>query len=346
METLKSTHEGEMSINDPLNMSPNVDESREEISSFAATNQTINQSLSSSSPTSSIVPNSEGLRDNLSSQDQSLFESQESLLYQQQGTPDARRETSAGGEGSSTSFGLNNFQEDGSTSASPLPRSPSSMSGGFEVVTNSRDAIMIDSFNFIPQSHTQTSQASTTASPSISTKYKLRSSSSSRSCSTRSLQDAMHDKAIEYSGMPKVDDDIEVGKKITRRRKLSTQCPPSSNHVDVQPPPLNLVQQALRHHKTAGARRFKRPQPRAVATEFHDEKGHMFLYGSEEGKYVGDVLGGLPHGNGQHWIPKRCPPCGGPTGEIHMLYEGAWEYGSKHGFGRMMYTNGQVYSLN
>ncbi|CAM6099753.1 unnamed protein product [Calypogeia fissa] len=247
------------------------------------------------------------------------------------------------GGGSPTSLDLNGFQENKSTIASPIPMSPPSISGAFEVVTNSEDAL-VDYSNSVLPSHTPTSQASTPASPSMSTKYKILSSSrSSRSCSTRSLQEAAHDKATEYSGMPKVDDDIEVGKKITRRRKLSTQRPPSSNHVDVQPPSLSLVQQALCQHKVAGARRFKRPQSRAVATEFHDEKGHMFLYGSEAGKYIGDVLGGLPHGHGQHWIPKRCFPCGGPTGEICMLYEGAWEYGSKHGFGRMIYTDGQEY---
>ncbi|OAE35884.1 hypothetical protein AXG93_3562s1050 [Marchantia polymorpha subsp. ruderalis] len=145
----------------------------------------------------------------------------------------------------------------------------------------------------------------------------------------------------EYSGMPKIDADIEVGKKIVRRRKLSVACPPSSFYSDVQPPGLELVQRALRGHKAAGLRPFKRVQPRLSATEFHDEKGHMLLHGCLDGKYVGDVLGGLPHGHGQHWTPP--PGCRSAPDYRHLLYEGAWEYGAKTGYGRMFYHNGQYY---
>ncbi|KAL2651820.1 hypothetical protein R1flu_019948 [Riccia fluitans] len=144
----------------------------------------------------------------------------------------------------------------------------------------------------------------------------------------------------EYSGMPKVDADIEVGKKIVRRRKLSVACPPSSFYADVQPPGMEMVQRALRNHKTS-IRPFKKQQPRYQATEYHDDEGHMLLFGCLNGKYVGDVLGGLPHGQGQHWTPS--PDCRAAPGYRHLLYEGAWEYGAKAGFGRMFYHNGQYY---
>jgi hypothetical protein len=248
-------------------------------------------------------------------------------------------------QGSTTSLASIGCQDENSIPFYPVLTSPSSASGKYEVIRNTGDAMINDSFVSVAPLHTATSQASTPPFQLTSTIYKFESRPSSRSCSNRSLQQK-EDKTLDYSGMPKVDDDIEVGQKITRRRKLSTQCPPSSNHKDVQPPPLNLVQQALRQHKVAGARRFKRSQSKAVNTEFHDENGQMFLCGSKDGKYVGDILGGLPHGHGQHWIPKRCPPCGGPTGESHLLYEGAWEYGSKQGFGHMMYANRQVRSCS
>ncbi|KAL3699965.1 hypothetical protein R1sor_017987 [Riccia sorocarpa] len=143
-----------------------------------------------------------------------------------------------------------------------------------------------------------------------------------------------------YSGMPKVDADIEVGKNIVRRRKLSAACPPSSLYADVQPPGMEMVQRALRNHKTT-IQPFKKQQPRYQATEYHDERGHMLLYGSLDGKYVGDVLGGLPHGHGQHWTPS--PGGKAAPGYRHLLYEGAWKYGAKCGFGRMFYHNGQYY---
>ncbi|EFJ17999.1 hypothetical protein SELMODRAFT_28023, partial [Selaginella moellendorffii] len=55
------------------------------------------------------------------------------------------------------------------------------------------------------------------------------------------------------------------------------------------------------------------------------------------GRYAGEILGGAPHGTGEHRIfqSKKNPD--------HLLYEGEWEYGRKSGYGKVHYTNGQEY---
>lgn len=49
------------------------------------------------------------------------------------------------------------------------------------------------------------------------------------------------------------------------------------------------------------------------------------------------MLGGLPHGHGQHHIPLPA------SGRVHLLYDGEWTHGSKTGSGSVFYTNGEEY---
>ncbi|KAH7445362.1 hypothetical protein KP509_01G004600 [Ceratopteris richardii] len=115
--------------------------------------------------------------------------------------------------------------------------------------------------------------------------------------------------------------------------------PPSAFHPDIHPPSLVRVQRALRAHSKEGVHKQLRPQARRAlpVSPFRDAEGRFILQGSSGGFYVGDVLGGIPHGFGQHHIPHPV------SGKMHMIYEGEWSHGTKTGFGSVFYTNGEEY---
>jgi hypothetical protein len=48
------------------------------------------------------------------------------------------------------------------------------------------------------------------------------------------------------------------------------------------------------------------------------------------------MAGGLPEGQGQHWVPET------KGGDMRLLYEGEWMLGVKMGRGTIYYRNGQV----
>lgn len=122
-------------------------------------------------------------------------------------------------------------------------------------------------------------------------------------------------------------------------RKKGERGPlPSGHYQEVEPPSLMMVQRALKPYRGPSKRWSLKVQPRPPSA-YHDEYGRMLLGGSSGGRYVGDVLGGLPHGQGQHWVKRP------PKDTEHMLYEGEWEYGGKTGTGCYHYLNGQVMSL-
>ncbi|MCO5582476.1 hypothetical protein L7F22_036372 [Adiantum nelumboides] len=128
-------------------------------------------------------------------------------------------------------------------------------------------------------------------------------------------------------------------KKSRRGARLVLMNPPSAFHPDIHPPSLVRVQRALRaHNKEESLRQLHQQAHGALpASPFRDAQGQFILQGSSGGFYVGDVLGGLPHGLGQHHIPLPV------SGKMHVIYNGEWSYGSKTGFGSVFYMNGEEY---
>ncbi|KAJ7279248.1 hypothetical protein O6H91_10G040600 [Diphasiastrum complanatum] len=133
--------------------------------------------------------------------------------------------------------------------------------------------------------------------------------------------------------------------RIRGRNKPVTALAPSASHPDVQPPPLDMVRRALSSGIGGGTAALTKIAERAVrrsnrtrapSMEFRDSEGRMLLPGSGGGRYVGDVLGGAPHGFGQHWVPYY-------SDREHLLYEGEWVHGNKTGLGSVHYINGQEY---
>jgi hypothetical protein len=124
------------------------------------------------------------------------------------------------------------------------------------------------------------------------------------------------------------------------RKKAERGPLPSSHHQDVEPPSLMIVQRALTSHKTMQRKQTWTPKP-CPQSAYFDDVGRMLVSGSRGGKYVGDLMGALPHGHGQHWVQLS------PKEEEHLLYEGEWQYGGKTGVGWYFYVNGQViYIMN
>ncbi|KAI5081974.1 hypothetical protein GOP47_0001717 [Adiantum capillus-veneris] len=128
-------------------------------------------------------------------------------------------------------------------------------------------------------------------------------------------------------------------KKPRRGARIVLTNPPSAFHPDIHPPSLVRVQRALRaHNKEEHPRKLHQLAHRALpVSPFCDAQGHFILQGNSGGFYIGDMLGGLPHGLGQHHIPHPV------SGKMHMVYNGEWSYGSKTGFGSVFYTNGEEY---
>ncbi|CAM6042331.1 unnamed protein product [Sphagnum compactum] len=120
------------------------------------------------------------------------------------------------------------------------------------------------------------------------------------------------------------------------RKKAERGPLPSSHHQDVEPPSLMIVQRALTSHITMQRKQTWTPKP-CPQSAYFDDVGRMLVSGSRGGKYVGDLMGALPHGHGQHWVQLS------PKEEEHLLYEGEWQYGGKTGVGWYFYVNGQEY---
>lgn len=124
-------------------------------------------------------------------------------------------------------------------------------------------------------------------------------------------------------------------------RKKGERGPLPSNHYsEVESPSMMMVTRALKPYKGGDSKRWSLKVAKPQVSAYHDELGRMLLGGSSGGRYIGDVLGGLPHGVGQHWVQK------GPKHEEHLLYDGEWEFGGKTGTGSYFYTNGQVHKLS
>lgn len=125
-----------------------------------------------------------------------------------------------------------------------------------------------------------------------------------------------------------------------RWRRGFTGIPPSSFHLDIDAPNLYLVEQSTRIFTPDY---FSRAIVKVVvpkkSSDYHDEFGSMLLWGSKGGRYLGDVVGGLPHGHGQHWVVDPMSP----KKALRLLYNGQWSYGMKTGFGVVFHGNGQEY---
>ncbi|CAK9859596.1 unnamed protein product [Sphagnum jensenii] len=123
--------------------------------------------------------------------------------------------------------------------------------------------------------------------------------------------------------------------KKTIRKKADKGSLPSCHYPDIEQPPLTIAQRALETYQSHKHIWSSKPTSR-LQSKFIDEMGRMLIDGSIGGRYIGDMMGSLPHGYGQHWVPIF------PNGE-HLLYEGEWEYGGKSGKGQYYYLNGQEY---
>jgi hypothetical protein len=122
--------------------------------------------------------------------------------------------------------------------------------------------------------------------------------------------------------------------KKTIHKKADKGSLPSCHYPDIEQPPLTIAQRALETYQSHKHISSSKPTSR-LQSKFIDEMGRMLIDGSIGGRYIGDMVGSLPHGYGQHWVPIF------PSGE-HLLYEGEWEYGGKSGKGQYYYLNGQV----
>ncbi|MEW5299348.1 MAG: hypothetical protein WDW36_002374 [Sanguina aurantia] len=63
------------------------------------------------------------------------------------------------------------------------------------------------------------------------------------------------------------------------------------------------------------------------------------LLGQKGSKYVGEVLAGRPHGQGQYLVPKD-----GLSGELVIQFEGTWVQGRREGQGTRLYPTDEYYT--